>query len=91
MLLRILRPNSLLYETIICIFSELYDLSRLSLIVLDEADTLLDDSFSQMTVNIIQKLKVGFSLRIKDFLWEKLMYILMLLELAKIKIVLADW
>lgn len=91
MLLRILRPNSLLYETIFCIFSELYDLSRLSLIVLDEADTLLDDSFSQMTVNIIQKLKVGFSLRIKDFLWEKLMYILMLLELAKIKIVLADW
>lgn len=66
-------------------------MSRLSLIVLDEADTLLDDSFSQMTVNIIQKLKVGFSLRIKDFLWEKLMYILMLLELAKIKIVLADW
>jgi len=37
---------------------ELYDLSRLSHIVLDEADTLFDDSFSDLTLHILQKLKV---------------------------------
>lgn len=43
---------------IVFLVSEMYDMSRLSQIVLDEADTLLDDSFSQMTIRIIQKLKV---------------------------------
>lgn len=47
--------------------NKLYDLSRLSLIVLDEADTLLDDSFSQMTVNIIQKLKVTSERPVMDY------------------------
>jgi superfamily II DNA/RNA helicase len=39
-------------------FIELYDLSRLSHIVLDEADTLLDDSFSSLSLRLLQKLKV---------------------------------
>lgn len=38
--------------------NKIYDLSRLSMIVLDEADSLLDDSFNQLTCRIIQKLKV---------------------------------
>jgi hypothetical protein len=42
-----------------CYVTELYDLSRLSQIILDEADTLLDDSFSPLTLRIIQKLKVS--------------------------------
>jgi len=47
---------------IVFLLSEIYDLSRLSQIVLDEADTLLDDSFSQMTIRLIQKLKVELNL-----------------------------
>lgn len=39
--------------------NKLYDLSRLSHVVLDEADTLLDDSFSDLTLRIIRKLKVA--------------------------------
>jgi superfamily II DNA/RNA helicase len=39
--------------------NKLYDLSRLSHIVLDEADTLLDDSFNPLTIRVIQKLKVA--------------------------------
>jgi len=49
-----------LYLCLCCI--ELYDLSRLSHLVLDEADTLLDDSFSQLTLRIIRKLKVSYIL-----------------------------
>jgi superfamily II DNA/RNA helicase len=41
--------------------SEFYDLSRLSHIVFDEADTLLDDSFNSLSIRILQKLKVCFS------------------------------
>jgi len=42
-------------------FVELYDLSRLTHVVLDEADTLLDDSFSEMTLRILRKLKVSYT------------------------------
>ena len=38
--------------------SGLYDMSRLSHIVLDEADTLLDDSFSALTLRLLSKIKV---------------------------------
>lgn len=48
--------------------TEFYDLSRLSHIVFDEADTLLDDSFNSLSVRLLQKLKVGLLLVHSRFL-----------------------
>ena len=46
---------------------ELYDMSQLHHLVLDEADTLFDDSFSDLTMRLISRMKVlrpGFLLNL---------------------------
>ena len=40
-------------------FSGLYDLSMLHHIVLDEADSLLDDSFNELTLRLLRKMRVS--------------------------------
>ena len=40
------------------LLSEVIERSRLMHIVLDEADTLLDDSFNELTMRLIRKMKV---------------------------------
>ena len=56
--MQLTKSNYLCIKDILHVSTGIYQTNNLKNIVLDEADTLLDDSFNQVTLRIIRKLKV---------------------------------